>query len=94
MGAVLLLGFLSVLTWRAIYAGMHPELICRPPSEYDVRFRGKKADELEVNLDMVFGYIFTTLMIAIGWVFVLPAYGLYRLGRKIGKKKSEHPKET
>ena len=94
MGTIWLLGFLGVLVWQAINAGMHPELVSKPPPDYDVRYNGKKADELEVNFDKTAGYVFLTLVIAVAWMLVLPVYGLYRLGRKIRKKKSEHSKET
>ena len=94
MGAIWFLGFLGVLVWQAINAGIHPELVSKPPSDYDVRYRGKKEGELEVNFDKTAGYVFLSLGIAVAWMLVLPAYGLYRLGRKIRKKKSEHPKET
>ena len=94
MFAIWFLGLLSVLVYRAVYAGMRYEILCDKPSDYELRYTGKKPEDLEINGGKVFEYIFISGAIALFWMLVLPVYGLFRLGRKIGKKKSEHPKES
>lgn len=74
------LGFVSVIVARIIYAGMKWE-----EKFYSLDRYGRKK-EPELDYDKLMPYGFTTFAIALFWLFVVPAYGLFLLGRKIGRK--------
>ena len=80
MFTIWFLGFVSVIAGRIIYAGMKWE-----EKFYTLDPYGRKKSA-ELDYDKVMPYGFVTLPIALFWPFVVPAYGLFLFGRKLGKK--------
>lgn len=76
------LGFVTVIVCSIVYAGMKTdELLYR-----DKRWSFEKAGERYWCGNKTVGYVIVTISIAIGWFFVIPAVGLFMIGKKIGKR--------
>lgn len=81
MGSIWFLGFIGILVGRVVYAGMKTEeLFFRPPTRYEDK------DRKYVDGDKVFQYILLTIPVALFWMAVVPAIGLFLLGKKIGNR--------
>lgn len=68
---IYLIGFLAILFFRVYQAG-----------SYDfssISYTGKR---LEYDFDMMFGYAFRSVLIALTWVVSIPIYGVFLLGKR------------
>jgi len=79
-------GLLVILAARVTYAGAKQrELFYSPPSEYDITYRKKKKEDLELDGDKIFKFIVLSIPFALLWPISLPAIGLFKLGQQYAK---------
>lgn len=71
---------------RVTYAGAKQrELFYSPPSEYDITYRKKKKEDLELDGDKIFKFIVLSIPLVLLWPISLPAIGLFKVGQQYAK---------
>jgi hypothetical protein len=77
-----LYGFIALLLGRSFYAGLrYKTLFYRDAKRY-----GETG--LQLDDDMIAGYILRTLVTALTWPISLPLIGIFVLGQKFNKKEA------
>lgn len=77
-----LYGFIALLLGRSFYAGLrYKTLFYRDAKRY-----GETG--LQLDDDMIAGYILRTVVVALTWPISLPLVGIFVLGQKFNKKEA------
>lgn len=70
-------GFIFSLIAAIFYAGMDTKIFYGGAA-------WRKQDEL--NSEKIFGYVVVSFVVALLWMFIIPVYCIFMLGRKFGTK--------
>ena len=81
MGAVWFIGVVGIVLARIFYAGYASDrLFWREPKSYERK--GAKV----FDADLILPYLFFTIPLALFWMVIVPLYGVFLLGKKLGQR--------